>query len=150
MLAQFLAITRAARQRIALVDATDSFAPEAIEPDLLRHLVWARCHDLTEMLAVADVLVRDGNYAIVMLDLRDVPGGALNRTPKTVWHRLHRVAEQQPAAVPIFSRHGLVPAVRWRLRLEPSTIDWTTPRQQWLNRLQVEVMRGHLWQEMSA
>src|ERR1700749_1804989 len=42
VLAQLLATTRAARQRAALVDAADGFAPDSVPRDALRHLVWAR------------------------------------------------------------------------------------------------------------
>src|SRR5688500_5391285 len=37
ILAQLLRTTRRARQRIALVDGADGFAPEAVPPDHLRH-----------------------------------------------------------------------------------------------------------------
>ncbi|MFZ9682851.1 MAG: hypothetical protein ACO3DQ_06565 [Cephaloticoccus sp.] len=141
VLAQLLAVTRAASRRVALVDAADGFAPEAIPPDDLRHLVWARARSLTEALGAADVLVRDGNYALVILDLRDVPARALNRTPASTWHRLHRVAEAQSAAVAVFSRHGLVPAVPRRVQLA-RTANWTAPRADWLRTLHVETLRG--------
>jgi len=152
VLAQLLETTRAARQRVALIDAADAFAPEAVPLEVLRHLVWARCRHLTEALAAADVLLRDGNYAVVLLDLRDVPASALNRTPSTRWHRLHRVAERQPAAVAVFSRSGLVPAVRWRLELggRRSLAGPRQTRGQWLEDLPVQVSRGFLAEELTA
>ena len=88
VLAQLLATTRAARQRVALIDGADAFAPEAVSPDTLRHLVWVRCRTLDQTLGVADLLVRDGNYAAVVLDLCGCPERALRRTPATLWHRL--------------------------------------------------------------
>lgn len=144
VLSEFLATTRAHRQRLALIDAADSFSPEEIRPDCLRHLVWARCHELAEALSVADVLVRDGNYAGVVLDLRDVAEAGLNRLPKTNWHRLHRVAERQPAAVLVLTRHGVVPAVQYRLRLLPglALADQRRPRPELLASLKVDWVRG--------
>jgi len=40
---QLLAVTRATRTRVALVDATDSFDPSSFPVDLLAHLLWVRC-----------------------------------------------------------------------------------------------------------
>jgi len=152
VLTQLLATTRAARQRMALIDATDSFAPEAVPADALRHLVWARCQDLTQALAVADLFFRDGNFFVVVLDLRDVPAAALNRTPSTLWHRLHRAAERQPAAVTVFSRLGVVPAVRWRLALgrkDGTTVASRKTYAQRADEIQVQATRG-IFGEMTA
>ena len=110
---------------------------------------WA---SLEPTLGAADILVRDGNYAVVMLDLRDVPAAALQRTPATVWHRLHRAVEPQPAAGLVLSRHGLVPAVRRRLVLEAT---WTadspcTPQAERAGRLQVRAVRGLQHEALTA
>ena len=151
-LVQLFETTRSARQRVALIDATDAFAPEVVAADLLRHLVWARCHNTEEAFKVADVLVRDGNYAAVVLDLRDAPGSALNRIPKTTWHRLHRITERQPAAVLVLSRYGLVPAVRWRLEL-PSRFrlsEQRRPRLELITALHAEALRGTFTEEMAG
>jgi hypothetical protein len=145
VLARLLASGRAARRRIALIDGTDAFAPEALVPDDLRHVVWARARRLAEALAVADILVRDGNFAVVVLDLRDIPRRELQRTPAASWHRLHRLAGQQPAAVLVQTSHPTVPAVPWRLAL-PAPAPWPRrlpPRDELADQLQVEVSRGH-------
>jgi len=91
VLARFLETTRMARQRVALIDAADGFAPHAIPQDALRHLVWVRCRAFADALASGDVLVRDGNYAAVVIDLRGVAEKVLRKQPGTTWHRLHRV-----------------------------------------------------------
>ena len=152
VLARILRTARAARQRVALIDAADAFAPESFAPDDLRHLVWARAHHLHEALAVTDVLVRDGNFATVVLDLRDVPVRELNRTPKSVWHRFHRVAERQPAAVLALSHHAVVPAVRWRLVLsQPWRLaDRRRPQEQLAPALSIEAARSHLAEELAG
>jgi RecA DNA recombination protein len=152
VLAQILRTARAVRQRVALIDAADAFAPESIPSDDLRHLVWARAGNLRAALAVADVLVRDGNFAIVVLDLRDVPARELNRTPKSAWHRIHRVAERQPAAVLVQSHHSVVPAVGWRLALPRSwrLADQRSTREELAAALSVETMRGHGAEELAG
>lgn len=143
--AQLLRTTRAARQRVALVDAADSFAPEAIPADALRHLVWVRPRQLDAALAATDVLVRDGNYAAVVLDLRGVAGRELDRTPKTRWHRLHRAAATQPGAVLVLSAFPVVPSVPWRLVLSatPDGCSPRTAREHLVAQFTVATTRGH-------
>lgn len=152
VLAELFTTTRRARQRVALVDAADGFAPESVPPDALRHLVWARPADLAGALAAADVLVRDGNYAVVVLDLRGVARRELLGVPKGQWHRLHRAAESRPAAVLVQTTEPLVPAVPWRLVLE-APAGWDARRRtrnQLLARLGVQCARGHAWREELA
>lgn len=117
VLARLLAATRAARQRVALIDGADGFAPEAVPADALRHLVWVRTKNLEQTLAAADVLVRDGNYAAIAIDLRGIAERILRRQPATAWYRLQRAAENHPAAVLVQTSFALVPAVPWRLAL---------------------------------
>jgi hypothetical protein len=145
VLARLLVSSRAARQRVALVDAADGFAPEAVPADALRHLVWVRGTALAEALEAADVLVRDGNYAAVVLDLRGVPERALRRIPAAGWYRLQRAAEGGPAAVLVQTPFGLVPAVPWRLVLgAPRTLaDAGLTREAIVAGIGVEVVRGH-------
>ncbi len=146
VLARVLETTRAARRRAALIDGADAFTPDAVAEDALRHLVWVRPRQLSETLAAADVLVRDGNYAAIVLDLRDVDERLLRRIPAAHWHRLHRAAQNQPAAVLVQTSFAQVPAVPWRLSLhDPQGLEARTqPRALRAERLTVERMRGHL------
>ncbi len=118
VITRLLEATQAARQRIALIDAADAFAPDAVGPDLLRHLVWARCRSPEQAFAVADILVRDGNYAALVLDLRGGAERSLRRTPAATWYRLQRAAEGGTVAVLVQTTAPLVPAVPWRLVLD--------------------------------
>jgi len=152
VLARLLEATRAARQRVALIDAADGFAPEAVATDALRHLVWVRAHNLDEALAAADVLVRDGNYAAVVLDLRGIAERVLRRTPSPLWHRMHRAAENRPAAILVQTPFALVPAVPWRLVLRASQgLDQRRrPQVELAAELTVEIVRGHVTAEEKA
>ena len=144
VLAQLLVSTRASRQRVALVDGADAFAPEALPADALRHLVWVRCLKLEQAMAAADIVVRDGNFAVVVLDLCGCAVRDLRRTPATVWHRLHRAA-QSGGAVLVKTSQPIVPAVHWRLVLRaPHTLaDRRLTREEIVERLEVEIARGH-------
>ena len=119
--AALLASTRAARLRVALIDAADGFAPRSHRADQLSHLVWVRARSLPEALACADVLVRDGNYAVLVLDVRGIPLRILRQQPAGAWHRLRLAAEQNAGAVLVQSEAGFVPAVPWRLALRTPT-----------------------------
>jgi hypothetical protein len=145
VVARLLAATQSARQRIALVDGADGFAPGAMPDDLLRHLVWVRCREPAQAFAVADILVRDGNYAAVVLDLRGCAERALRRTPSSLWHRLQRAAEGSSVAVLVQTTFPLVPAVPWRLVLDTSLslADTGEPREAVAGRLAVRTERSH-------
>ncbi len=152
VLAKLLQSTRAEQQRVALVDAADGFVPESVPCDALTHLVWARPKTLTEAFATADLLVRDGNYSLVVLDLRGIEPRVLHATPSSQWHRLHRAAESRPAAVLVQTTKALVPAVPWRLHLGTplGLAVRRTTQDQLLAALDVQVTRGHLPQEELA
>ena len=117
VVAELLHATRIARQRIALIDAAQGFVAEQVPSDVLRHLVWVRAHGAGEAFAAADILVRDGNYAVVVLDLRGLAERALLKTSATVWHRLRSATDSSPTAVLVQTATPLVPAVAWRLTL---------------------------------
>ena len=145
VIAGLLSATQEARQRIALVDGADGFAPEAVPAGMLRHLVWVRCRAPEEAFAVADILVRDGNYAAVVLDLRGCAERALRRTPAGVWYRLQRAAEGGSVAVLVQTQSALVPAVPWRLALDTplSLADADAPRDAVADRLAARAQRSH-------
>ena len=143
--ASLLASTRQARLRVALVDAADGFAPKSFRPDLLRHLLWVRARSLPEAMACADVLVRDGNYAVLVLDVRGIPARVLNRQPNSVWHRLRLAAEQHSAAVLVQSSAAVVRSAPWRLILrEPAALAaLRRTRDERAAALTAELARGH-------
>ena len=145
LLAQLLVSTRVTRQRVALVDAADGFAPESVPPDALRHLVWVRCQNAGQALAAADVLVRDGNFAVVILDVRGCDERELLRTPATGWYRLQRAAGTSTVAVLVQTTCALVPAVPVRLVLRSAQAlgSRRVARDILATQLVVEIARGH-------
>jgi len=144
VIARLLAATQAARQRMALVDGSDGFAPGAVPGEMLRHLVWVRCREPGEAFAAADILVRDGNYAVVVVDLRGCAERLLRRTPASTWYRLQRAAEASSVAVLVQTELLLVPAVPWRLILGGplSLADAEATREDVAGRLSVRAERG--------
>lgn len=117
LLGQLLAVTRRQRRRVALVDPVDGFDPSSYPPADLEHLVWARGGDVTSALGVTDLLARDANLGLVVLDLRHAPATPLRRVPAPLWYRLQRAVEGTELALLVITPHPLVPSAALRLEL---------------------------------
>ncbi|MFM8620007.1 MAG: hypothetical protein ACKOE8_14920 [Opitutaceae bacterium] len=121
LLGRLLAVTRARRERIALIDAGDCFDPESFPADLLAHLVWVRCPGpLTRALQAADLLARDANLTLAVIDLRLASAVELRRTPGPLWYRLQRAVESADLALVIETPFAVVPCARVRLEFTVS------------------------------
>jgi RecA/RadA recombinase len=119
-LALLLAAERRACQRVALVDACDAFDPTSHEPDLYRHLVWIRCPSVPAAMQAADLVTRDANFGLVVLDLKHADARELRQTPATLWYRLQRAVEPSHLALLVITRRATVPSAQLRLELTRS------------------------------
>src|SRR5204862_1713111 len=88
-----------AGEYLALVDGADSFDVDAAEPTTLTRLLWVRCQKAEEALKAADLLLRDRNFPLLVLDLQLNPQAQLRKIPSSVWHRFRRLLEQNGATV---------------------------------------------------
>jgi hypothetical protein len=120
LLGELLAATRVMRTRVALVDSTDCFDPISFPPDLLEHLLWIRCRTTAEALQAVDLVARDANLGLVMLDLRWSPEADLRRIPATQWYRLQRAVEPTDLALVVETPRASVPSAQLRLVLNAS------------------------------
>ena len=120
LIGQLLAVTRATRTRVALIDSTDSFDPGSFDEDLLAHLVWVRCSTTATALSAADLLARDANLGLVVLDLRRAPEADLRRTPSTQWYRLQRAVEPTDLSLVVETPRASVPSAQLRFKLATS------------------------------
>jgi RecA/RadA recombinase len=107
--------TRLARQRVALVDAAGSFDLTGLDDDAVAHLVWVRCATLSESWRAADLVARDPNYTVIVIDVRGFPERELLRTKDSVWVRLQRAAEHAETAIVVQTTTPLVPNAAMRL-----------------------------------
>ena len=119
-LGQVLHSTRAQALRVALVDAGDAFDPGSWPGSLLEHLVWVRARHAAEAMAAADLLTRDSNLSLVVLDLRHAARADLRRIPATQWYRLQRAIEPATLACLVFTPTTVVPCAQLRLELSHS------------------------------
>ncbi|HEY1582021.1 MAG TPA: hypothetical protein VGF73_02855 [Chthoniobacterales bacterium] len=121
---------RAARERyfIALVDGRDSFDPQSLGAGVLPHLLWVRCSKASEAMQAADLLLRDGNFPLVILDLVLNPLAELRRIPASHWYRLQRLVEPAPCAFLVLTPRSMVSSAQWKLVLENR---WRLPQLDW-------------------
>jgi len=120
LLGELLAKTRATRTRVALVDGSDAFDPASFTEDLLAHLVWVRCHGTAEALQAVDLLARDANLGLVVLDLRRAAEAELRRVPATQWYRLQRAVEPTDLALLVETPRPIVASAQVRFVLDHS------------------------------
>ncbi len=112
--AMLLAVCRA-QCFAALVDAGRSFAPEDCPADALARLLVVLCADEVQAVKATDLLLRDGNLSLVMLDFQNVPPAQLRRIPGNTWHRFQRLAEQTAAAFVVLTPEPCVEAAQVRI-----------------------------------
>lgn len=106
----------------ALIDGCDSFDPEPLGSAVLRSLLWVRCRQTLQAIKATDLLLRDGNFPLVMVDLVLNPPAELRKIPQTTWYRLQRLVEASPTACLVLSRQSMVASAQLKIVLENS---WT-------------------------
>lgn len=82
----------------ALIDASDAFDPcrAAASGVNLKQLLWVRCRNFKHALRAADLLLHDGGFSFVCLDLGDVPRETVRKLPLDAWFRFRRAVENTP------------------------------------------------------
>lgn len=102
---------------LALVDGADSFDVDAVDPDVLARLLWVRCVKADEALKAADILLRDRNFPVVVVDLKLNPAAQLRKILSSIWHRFRRLQEQNGTTVLIVTPTPLVGGAHCRVRV---------------------------------
>jgi hypothetical protein len=111
-------IHRALRENhfLAVIDGQDSLEVTQLGEDLSR-LLWVRCRSADESMKAADLLLRDGNLPLVLLDLISNPAAQLRRIPATTWYRFQRLIEQTSVVCVVFTPRAMVPPAQVRIAL---------------------------------
>jgi hypothetical protein len=125
---------------VAVIDGQDSLDVTQLGGDLSR-LFWVRCRSTDEALKAADLLLRDGNLPLVVLDLVSNPAVQLRKIPATTWYRFQRLIEQTSAVCVVLAPRPMVaPAqVRITLRSRFSLHALERERQELLRELKAEI-----------
>jgi hypothetical protein len=106
-----------AGQIVAFVDGTDSLEVTQLEESVLSRLLWVRCRSATEALKATDLLLRDGNVSLVLLDIAILPEKQLRAIPATTWYRLQRLIEETSTVCIVFTPRVMVSPARDRIFL---------------------------------
>jgi hypothetical protein len=131
---------------LALVDGRDSFDPSAsggIGHRRLRNLLWVRCTKAFDAVKAADLLLRDGNFTLVVLDLVLNASAELRKIPQTSWYRLQRLVETAPTAFLILTRASMISSAQLKLTLDNAWTLADLEQDQLTLRLKVLVQRTH-------
>jgi hypothetical protein len=129
---------------LALIDGRDSFDPCTLENAWLQHLLWVRCSKTSEAIKAADLLLRDGNFPLVIVDLILNAPEELRKIPQTNWYRLQRLVEVGPTACLVLTRYEMVNSAQLKLELESSWDIHTFETEEAFSRLGIVVKRSHL------
>ena len=128
---------------LALIDGRDSFDPCGLDNTWLQNLLWVRCSKASEAVKAADLLLRDGNFPLVIVDLVLNAPEELRKIPQTNWYRLQRFVEVLPTACLVLTRYEIVSSAQLKLVLENSWDIQTFESEDALSRLRIVVKRSH-------
>jgi len=135
---------------LALIDGRDSFDPCGLDNTLLRHLFWVRCSKAFEAIKAADLLLRDGNFPLVIVDLVLNAPEELRKIRQTTWYRLQRLVELIPTACLVLTRYEMVGSTQLKLILENSWTLETLEKQDAISQLRIVVKRSHVQSEVGS
>src|SRR5437660_6681687 len=133
------------RYFLALIDGRDSFDPSASgRPGngCLSYLLWVRCTKAFEAIKAADLLLRDGNFPLVIVDLVLNAPQELRKIPQTSWYRLQRLVESAPTACLVLTRLGMVSSAQLKIVLENSWTLESFEEENAISRLRIRVERS--------
>ncbi|MEP2776046.1 MAG: hypothetical protein ABJQ29_14400 [Luteolibacter sp.] len=109
---------------LALIDGRDSFDPASHGNELCRNLFWIRCTETEQIIKATDLLLRDGNLPLILLDLHLVPARELGRIPDALWQRFRTEARSSGSTLTVLSPKVIVTSAHTRHFIEGSfTLD---------------------------
>jgi len=106
LLSAMAAIT-AREEFCALVDASDSFDPTSAVSAGVHgaRVLWVRCErragmrPLEQAFKAADIIVQNGGFGLIAVDLGSIEERAVRKVPLSTWFRFARVVEKMPTAL---------------------------------------------------
>jgi hypothetical protein len=135
------------RYFLALIDGQDSFDPQPMGNARLQNLLWVRCRKAAEAIKAADLVLRDGNFPLVIVDLVLNGRDELRKIPQTSWYRLQRLVEVAPTACLALTRQSMISSAQLKIVLENLWTLKTFAEENALSQLRVRLQRSHLHRE---
>ena len=132
-------------QYVALIDSKDCFEPVADHPLLL----WIRCHNVLQALKATDLVLRDGNLSLVILDFKESPDKELRKIPGSAWYRFQRITEENRNTLLAITRHPIVNSAHLTISTmhRLSIDDLSTQRMDLVKFISLEIIRSRIQQE---
>jgi hypothetical protein len=112
---RMLATTKNERSFAALIDPSRSFDPDSYLSETLQRLLCVFCATPEKAVKAADLLLRDGNLPLVLLDFQMAPVRAIGQLPANIWHRFQRLVENNGTALVVLTPRPMIEAARVRL-----------------------------------
>jgi hypothetical protein len=135
------------RYFLALIDGRDSFDPSGwsgLGNAPLQNLLWVRCRKAPEAIKAADLLLRDGNFPIVIVDLVLNAVEETRKIPQTTWYRLQRLVETAPTACLVLTRQSMISSAQLKIVLENLWTLETFEEENAISHLGIRLQRSHL------
>src|SRR5207302_8231051 len=129
---------------VALIDGSDSFDPGSSDNSALRHLFLVRCRKAFDAVKATDLLLRDANFPLVIVDLVLNSIEELRKIPQTSWYRLQRLVEGAPTACLIINRQSMVASAQLKIVLENSWTLEALEKENAISNLRFRIQRSHL------
>jgi hypothetical protein len=133
-------------QVLTLVDGCDSFNPQGFTNATLSRLLWVRCHDASQALKAADIVLRDGNLSFALLDLQMNPLVQFRKIPSSVWYRLQRIVAATRTSLLVVTPRPMVGSAQVRMNLQSrfSLDAQQKTKAELLSELNIEISRNRL------
>ncbi|MDB4353884.1 hypothetical protein N9Z02_01130, partial [Akkermansiaceae bacterium] len=100
---------------LALIDGRNSFDPNSYGSVKCSRLFWIRCQEAMQAIQCTDLLLRDGNLPLVLLDLHLTSARELKRIPNTIWHRFRSEARTSGATLLALTPRACLPSPHSRV-----------------------------------
>jgi hypothetical protein len=101
----------------ALLDVGGNFDPGGVEDVRLDRLLWVSCAEAGQAVKATDLLLRDGNLPLLVLDLQTRTPRELARVPASTWHRFQRLVETTSKVFVVMTCQPVIEAARVRIAL---------------------------------
>ena len=99
----------------ALVDVGQTFDPQGTNPAVLRRMLWVCCANPMQAVKATDLLLRDGNLPLIILDLQSASSRELRRIPASTWHRFQRLVEPTNTALVALTTQPMIESASVRI-----------------------------------
>jgi hypothetical protein len=110
-----LTLLRQQKRLGALIDCGSFFDPDSFHPVSLQRLLWVQCTTPGVAVKAADLLLRDSNLGLLLVDLQGANPRELRRIPASTWHRFQRLVEPSNTALLVFTRQPIVESAAVRI-----------------------------------